>query len=377
MRILLLLNGRFPTEKAYGIQTLTMAKGYADLGHEVAVAFPRRTSENPMPLSGVTFLPFGPYLKLVHPWFFPILRFFGAFQARKVIHTFRPDLVIVNDPLQAAVLSKMFPVVWELHDLPNLQRYARRFLVKMILRNVLGIVSTNVLKLDALRKIFTEIPPALTVSNAVTFDLHVYREIDRSVARRSLAIPTEEISLVYAGQLFDWKGVDTIIESARFLPSQVVIHLVGGTGMDLERCKKLVGELSSGSARILVHGMRPKEEIPTWLRAATLVVIPNSGKFEVSVRDTNPLKLFEALAAGAAIIASDLPSIREVVGDQNGVVRVPPDDAKALARAVLELVEDSTRLEMMRRASATFPVLNAEKRAKKIVEFAHTLLTPR
>ncbi len=59
MRILLLLNARFPTEKAYGIQTITMAEGYVAAGHQVAIAFPRRTDDLPPPISGVIFLPFG------------------------------------------------------------------------------------------------------------------------------------------------------------------------------------------------------------------------------------------------------------------------------------------------------------------------------
>jgi glycosyltransferase involved in cell wall biosynthesis len=368
MRILLLLNARFPTEKAYGIQTITMAEGYAALGHQVAIAYPRRTREIPAPIAGVEFLPFGRLRTLIFPWLFHPFRFLGIFQAIGPLRNFRPDLVIANDPVQTAVLSKWFRVVWELHDLPNMHRWSRRVLLKRILKNVRGIVSTNQLKLDALKEL-GKLPLHIVVPNAVTLDLERYRGMSRDASRQALGISLQEKIIVYAGQLFDWKGVDTLIESAAFLPSDHVIHIVGGSGQDLERCKRLAAHLPSPSAKIVFHGLRPKEEIPTWLRAATLVVIPNSGRFEVSIRDTSPLKLFEALAAGAAIVASDLPSIREVMEEGGAVAFTPPDDPQTLAKTINRLTADVSHIETMRQAAELFFVRTGKIRAQEIATF--------
>ncbi|MDO8618068.1 MAG: glycosyltransferase family 4 protein [Candidatus Uhrbacteria bacterium] len=369
MRILLLLNARFPTEKAYGIQTITMAEGYVAAGHDVAIAFPRRTDDVPQPISGVIFLPFGYKVKLHRPWMFHPLRFVGAIMAARVIKSFHPDVVIANDPLQAAVVSKQWPTVWEVHDIPDVKSFERRWLIRRILAQVRAIVSTNELKLEMLKGIRSPLPPSIVLPNAVTFEPVVYHRIERGEARARLGIPADEMSIVYAGQMFDWKGVDTLIKSAEYLSANIVIHLVGGSGSDLERCKQLAGQLPKDSARVIFHGQRPKEEIPFWLRAATLVVIPNSGRFEVSVRDTSPLKLFEALAAEAAIVASDLPSIREAAAMVGaiGINYFFPDDPRALAEAL--------KIAMQASAIPQEPtqLLTAQDRAKMIVKFFHDL----
>ncbi len=369
MRILLLLNARFPTQKAYGIQTITMAEGYAALGHNVAIAFPRRSYERPLPMAGVRCLPFGPLLQIHAGWMFHLLRLLGVWSALSVIRDFNPDVVIANDLLQTAVLSKHWPTVWELHDVPDIRRFGRTRLIRRSASRVRGIVSTNALKLDELHKLVPKLPPHIVAPNAVTFEPDVYRHIDREEARRRLLIPIDELALVYAGQLFDWKGVDTLIESAAHLPSNVVIHIVGGSGSDLERCRNIAAHIPTDRARVVFHGQRPAEEIPTWLRAATLIVIPNSARFAVSVRDTSPLKLFEALAAGAAIVASDLPSIREATGSSTAIAYVRADDPSSLARAASSLIANPSAIESMRRSAEQFPVLTGVERARRIVEF--------
>src|SRR5262249_13241169 len=70
---------------------------------------------------------------------------------------------------------------------------------------------------------------------------------------------------------------------------------------------------------------------PRWLAAAAVLVLPNSRAEPISARYTSPLKLFEYMAAGRPIVASDLPSLREVLTGGRNAVLVPPDDPGALA----------------------------------------------
>jgi glycosyltransferase involved in cell wall biosynthesis len=57
-------------------------------------------------------------------------------------------------------------------------------------------------------------------------------------------------------------------------------------------------------------------------------------------RHTSPLKAFEAMAAGRPIVASDLPSSREVLRHGENALLVPPGDAAALAAALRRLADD-------------------------------------
>jgi glycosyltransferase involved in cell wall biosynthesis len=109
------------------------------------------------------------------------------------------------------------------------------------------------------------------------------------------------------------------------------------------------------------------------LRAASVVAVPNSGKFEVSVRDTNPLKLYEALAAEAPVLASDLPSIREAAAGSKAVRYALADDASAWGRALATLLNDPAALDTMRQTAHATPFLVPKVRAAELVRFFNTL----
>ena len=65
--------------------------------------------------------------------------------------------------------------------------------------------------------------------------------------------------------------------------------------------------------RVRLVGYVPPGEVPLWLAAADVLALPNSAGEAISARYTSPLKLFEYMAAGRGIVASDLPSLREVL----------------------------------------------------------------
>jgi glycosyltransferase involved in cell wall biosynthesis len=83
----------------------------------------------------------------------------------------------------------------------------------------------------------------------------------------------------------------------------------------------------------------PPADVANHLSRADILVLPNSAN-AVSSRYTSPLKLFEYLAAGRPIVASDLPALREVLRDGINALLVPADDPAALAASLLRLIQD-------------------------------------
>jgi glycosyltransferase involved in cell wall biosynthesis len=69
------------------------------------------------------------------------------------------------------------------------------------------------------------------------------------------------------------------------------------------------------------------------------VPLPDVAKFRTNV----PMKLFEFMAAGVPAVTSDLPPARRLVGDDGGVLFVPPGDAAAFADALGGLLGDPAR----------------------------------
>ncbi len=131
----------------------------------------------------------------------------------------------------------------------------------------------------------------------------------RSAARAQLGLSPTAIYLVYAGQLFPWKGIDDIAQSFCDLPVPIEVLLVGGDTSDIVRIKKLVGTTSN----VRLIGRKPRHEIPVWLAAADMALVSSSSKFDIAKDYTSPLKLFEYLAAGLPVVASDVPSSREIL----------------------------------------------------------------
>lgn len=120
---------------------------------------------------------------------------------------------------------------------------------------------------------------------------------------------------------------------------------------------------------IKILGRRPHHEIPLYLKAADVLVLPNSGKEDISRLYTSPMKLFEYMASMSPIVASRLPSICEILNDGNAVL-VEPDRPEALASAVESVLGN----ELLVRAITKQALVDVEKyswdrRAKMILEF--------
>ena len=68
------------------------------------------------------------------------------------------------------------------------------------------------------------------------------------------------------------------------------------------------------ASRVTFTGLMPPAEVAARLREADVLVLPNPAS-AISSEFTSPLKLFEYMASGRPIVASDLPSLREVLRD--------------------------------------------------------------
>jgi glycosyltransferase involved in cell wall biosynthesis len=145
--------------------------------------------------------------------------------------------------------------------------------------------------------------------------------------------------VLYAGQLYPWKGVDVLVEAMALLPRGTLVVLGGLPGeRDLERVRALVAARSL-AARTEMPGTVPHARVREELARAAVVVVPVL-RTAMTERHTSPLKAFEAMAAGRPLVASDLPSSREILRDGENALLVPPGDAPALAAALGRLLDD-------------------------------------
>ena len=180
-------------------------------------------------------------------------------------------------------------------------------------------------------------------------------------------LPDGEPEILYAGQLYPWKGVDVLVEAFAQVPRGRLVILGGMEGeADIARVRALVDRLGL-SARVDMPGLVPQARVADALRRATVVAVPFL-RTAMTERHTSPLKAFEAMAAGRAIVASDLPSTREVLRHGHTAWLVAPGDPAALAAGLRRVLDDRALAESLARAAhAAAPAYGWPARAQALV----------
>lgn len=209
---------------------------------------------------------------------------------------------------------------------------------------------------DALHDRFLKLPPNVVVPDGCDLPAPM------------IAGGGHETDLIYAGSLHPWKGVDTLVKAMAYLPGRS-LKVFGGDPEQVIRLRSVARAWGVGD-RCEFPGHIPADEIEQHLSRARLGVLPNR-RHAISTRFTSPLKMFEYLAAGCPVVASDLPSLREVL-DESVARFAPPDSPRSLAVAAEALLKDEPLMSRMaqaaRRKAEDFTWAKRAERIEKFVE---------
>lgn len=193
--------------------------------------------------------------------------------------------------------------------------------------------------------------------------------LSKQDARMQLGVAADDFVILYTGHLYAWKGVDTLAEAAKRCGDHQKVYFVGGTETDVSAFKGKYGHIPS----VRITGFVDHAEIPTYLKAADMVVLPNSALTTESQYYTSPLKMFEYMASGRPILASDLPSMRQTLAEETAFW-FKPDDADSLSEGIRTI--SAGRLLAEQKAVAARGAVEQfswMERAKKAVDFIEGL----
>jgi glycosyltransferase involved in cell wall biosynthesis len=156
--------------------------------------------------------------------------------------------------------------------------------------------------------------------------------LPNAVDVRRFPVPSRvrEPRCVFLGALRPWHGIGTIAEAWRLLGTDAPPLLVVGDGPGRAELEALGAE---------VTGAVPHTRVPGLLSTAAIGLAPCAPD---APDYFSPLKLFEYLASGLAVVAGAIPGVAEVVGSEHAVL-IAPCDPRALADAVSELARDESR----------------------------------
>lgn len=362
MHILYLADIRFPLERANGIQTMETCHGLASRGHQVTMMVRRDTAapaRDPFVFYDLRPLPQLRIERISVPGRSTVRRL--AYLSAAVCRSFGParaDIVFTRDLGCAAVLSRVARrlrprLVYESHGFaPSVgmamsdlltggrsagERKRRRLLARerRVWQHADGYVTITAGLATELAARFRSRAMLAVVPDGVRL------KPDRVFAQR---IPSRPPVVAYAGHLYPWKGVDVLLQALSQLPDVDGLIVGGHPGEpDLERTKALAGTLGI-SGRVTFAGLVRPGNVPALIATADVLVLPNTAT-SISTAYTSPLKLFEYMAAGKPIVASGLPSIREVLRDGESAVLVEPGNADALAAGIRHVLDDKALAE--------------------------------
>ena len=393
----------FPTTQARGIQTLHTAHALARAGWGIRLLAqrPARSSGSiAQALAGYGLAPH-PRLRIVSV---PVARVdrLGWLEIHKRLAItnwsyalacvadvlrlpVRPTAIVTRDPrltwafLRTKPLHRC-PVIYEVHEIFSTRSRDNRSLDPTEIQGVAD--RTRALE-DA---VFREADLLLPLTRACAEIISLNWQVDPNrlvVVPDATTPPGAKLprrdpasrTVVYAGQLYRWKGVDTLLSAMALLP-EARLTVLGGRGSlddpDLQACQQRAGELGIAD-RVDFRGFVPHAEVRRTIAGAGVAVLPLPDNL-MARYFTSPLKLFDYMAAGAPIVASDLPTVREILEDGDNALLVSPEDPSALAAAIRRLHVNPGLADRLRRtAFEQVASYTWDARAARIIEALGTL----
>jgi glycosyltransferase involved in cell wall biosynthesis len=291
-----------------------------------------------------------------HPRFFKLAVLYTCMKSPSLVYTRTPQVV-------ERLLKLGVPVLWERHTPIDEESPYRQFFTN---KNLIGFVTISPQLADNYIKHGLSAEKLLVAHSAV--DMRNFLPYQsKALARQKLSLSQDEKIIVYSGHLQEYKGIPTLIKTARLM-SEFNFILVGGWEHDVNRIKEYCQ--SHNIHNVYVIGHVPQSELATYLYAADVLVFPTS-KYWVLSETTSPLKLFEYMVAKRPIVASALPNVMTVLRDRENALLVEPDEPLAFKKAIVDLFENPTLMNAIaEKAFQEVQNFTWEKRADQVLQFA-------
>ena len=360
-RLVYVSAARLPTERAHGVQISRMCEAFAALGVEVLLLHPHREQSLPA-MRGVSIFDYygiAPSftVRTLRNWDFvswerwiPQRLLVGigflhalcwSLYAAAVARREPADLYFTRDVAVAYWLTRFgLPTAFEAHMVP---KRAQRYLVALFARRTAFrlLIAVTPFVERSFRDMGVPREKIVVQPNGV--DLGLFERLPgREDCRRRLGLPAREPIVGYVGRFETMgmeKGIVNLVRSMATGTHRARLVCVGGP-MDLvPSYEQEAQRMGIPAGRVCFVDQVPHTEVPLWIRACDVVTIPWPWT-EFSAHFTSPLKLFEYMAGGTPIVASDLPCLRSILRDGENARLVSAGDPFALSAGIADLLNN-------------------------------------
>mgnify|MGYP001605524019 CR=1 FL=1 len=389
MKIIYIANTRLPTEKAHGLATMKICEAFVRAGAELELVAPKlwRQASDPFSFYNVSpnfkikkifcfdlmsILPF----RFLEPITFLLQIFSFSFFAALFVLIRRASerteaVFFSHDYIPLFFTSFVSPkIFYDIHHFPG-----KNFMYRRVMKKSFGFATQTRWKVEALRKEFgISADKIIYWPNGTDVD-KFSAVISKEEARKKLGIPIDNKIIVYTGALFNWKGVDTLVKTIDQLSPEAKIYIVGGATIDVENLKKHLPE--ANNSRIIFVPFQPHEVMPFWCKAADVLVLPNTGKQKVSLYYTSPMKLFEYIVSGTPLVASNIPSITEIINEDSAFLAEADSPGSFVKQITYALLNTEEAREKSARALEKGKLYTWSNRAQKILALLENTTKPK
>ena len=327
MKVIYISDSIFPSRSASSIQVMKMCEAISRHGHALTLIVPNLRDPDTPAGDAFAFYGVNALFRIERSWFPSLLgRAFGlmiyALVSARLAYNARPDIVYGRF-LPACWLTAFggIPTIFEAHVPPSTQRPG--WLVQLIFhlwthakgnKGVVAISSALAARLEA------EFGPMKLIVAHDGADIVRCFKSDRATKNM-----VQTLQVGYIGQLYSGKGMELIEQIVRRCPS-MQFHVVGGSENDIQYWKRIL----SNHKNIVFHGHVPHDATETLRQKCDVLIAPYQPEVRVygGGKDVapwmSPLKIFEYMASGKAIVCSDLPVLREVLSHEQTALLCDP-----------------------------------------------------
>ncbi|HAU07825.1 MAG: hypothetical protein A2568_03510 [Candidatus Yanofskybacteria bacterium RIFOXYD1_FULL_44_17] len=347
-RIIYITNVELPTVKARGVQIMKSCEAFARTGVQIELVIPwhvARIKEDPFSYYKVERNFEIKRLPSIDLFFIKVIPRKLAYYVRSLSFVASSWLYVIKhagggatfysrDYAILLLLSIMgLKPIAEIHDYRSKRSKA---FIGLILKNARRIIVNSEGTLELLRQHYKlNLDKVLVAPNGVDLD-YFNIKLTKDEARRSLGIDSNDIIFGYVGSLEavgNDKGVGDLIEAFNKISlSMARLLIVGGPDNLVNKYKSMVRSDNIEFAGHVEYG-----KIPTYLRAIDVVVIPLPNN--AHGKTTSPIKVYEFMAAGKAIVASNIDTLKSALSE-SGAVFYEVGNVEDLRDTVLHLARD-------------------------------------
>ena len=345
MKLTYYIDSVIPSQKANSVHVMKMCQAFTQIGIEVTLVCERDNKKDKLDevwtKYGITdqfkiervYVP-----KFLRKYGHRVIADYSSWLKSKI--KIPSDFVYSRSSLTLYFLRNKVRYIYEAHMEPdNINKKIISTILKH--RNCVGLVVIS----NALKKRYLELFPFLE-EKMVTV-LHDGADVpdkNKNKIAKLKVDNSEQLKIGYIGHLYPGKCMEELIPIARACPNYT-FNVVGGTEYWVKYWENILNQECINN--ILLYGFVDNSEIGGYYRAFDICVLPFSKSVLIGKNKNadigkwiSPLKLFEAMAYGKAIIASRLDTIEEVMSDGEDCILINPGDVDGWKKAICLLAND-------------------------------------